>query len=136
MKHARGQKLSLLPYIPIGDLCTMWGLKNTPINRSDMRRKIVARVEAGEGKLDKYDPRTDPGKVSNRFLVTETTLRALFPERFDKQSDLIKHLEKRLKEYDDKFADLYQQIARERRLTKERDEILAKAIAEIREDFA
>lgn len=129
-------------YIQMRDLCRLFGYRyDTKSSRNRARdrvkKEIVRKLVLANGKLDGYDPRRGMTSTANRrceWRVTMPALRALFPERFDKKDEVIKHLEKRLKEFDKKFDQLFLELEQEKRMSLERDKILRKAIEESRKN--
>lgn len=140
-KKHRGNQLSkippvkLLPRLSRRQLAGAFGFhpKSEPklfIAVNKIYREIDKRTAAAGGKFDKYNVKF--GKVR---CITMATLKVFFPERFDTQVEVIKHLEHRLKAYDEKVAVLTQDLAREKSISRQRDELLAKEIEKIRTEM-
>lgn len=133
MKKRRESKPSVLPYMHMAEVCKLFGYSPSRTGQYLMRRRICDRVDNSRGRLDKWDPRRH-GKKDKRgvkFYVTMITLKMLFPERFDRPSEMIQHLERRLREFDKRFESLEEQLAIEKKNSRQRDGLLKDAIEQL-----
>lgn len=116
-------------FLGVRDVCKLLGKTPTRRNCELVRIDVMRRIKAAKGKLDSYKPQR---RRKEAFKFTTVSLKYIYPEFFDRKDAIEKELARRFKEMELEIRGLRIRIEQAERASREGDELLARAIRELR----
>ena len=121
-------------YLSRKEVCVLLGKKPYAKTMQRIRRDALRRIAANP-KLAKYHSKArHDAQTSIRF--TMVSLRAVFPEHFDRKDALEQELAKQFREFDRRITEIRTLVDTISKQAVGRDNALANAVREIRRELA